>query len=288
METCNCGCGLKPTTKTGWVMGHWNKGRPSHWKGQTKETNLTIASWSEKISQSMKEKYISGELKSWNKIDYIPATCLCGCGREVKRTRKWARGHHSRINNISKRDDIRQIRSQKLKERFANGQMPDSWNKGLTIEDERVKRNVELANQARDTPEYKHQMSVHMQKLWADGILKPMKGIESSRWKGGISSVAAVVQSQLDLYKLWKRPILKRDNFECRDCIVGTELNVHHDQEEMHEIIAKFIPKDKHELSYEEKKKIAADIIIYHVENNVSGITLCKMCHKKRHKSYNF
>ena len=56
---------------------------------------------------------------------------------------------------------------------------------------------------------------------------------------------------------------------------VKKNLEVHHDKETMAEIIDKFKSDSL------TKEQIVESIVKYHIENNVSGITLCKECHRK-------
>ena len=84
------------------------------------------------------------------------------------------------------------------------------------------------------------------------------------------------------LYKIWSYPIFKRDDFRCQECgKTGIPLEAHHDKEKLSEIILRFAPNEK-DLSLEEKKMIRNQIIKYHTDGYVSGITLCKSCHKMR------
>lgn len=58
------------------------------------------------------------------------------------------------------------------------------WNKGLTIEDERVKNNVEKNRAFMNTEEVKKKCSEQMKILWKEGKITKLEGIKSSRWKG--------------------------------------------------------------------------------------------------------
>lgn len=226
------------------------------------------------------------------KIQYnLKTYCLCGCGEETKNGIKWTWGHHARVNNISKREDIKEIRSQKMKAWHDSGEWV-AWNKGLTTEDERVRDNINSLTAAINTPVAILKSSNKMKKQWADGLIIPITGSNHYKWKGGTSSLVQFLRADHSLYKEWKFPILCRDGFMCQkkgvNCSKTMELTIHHDVEKMCDIMHKFIPEDKHELSYEEKKIIIHKIVEYHVDNKVSGITLCKYCHKEFHNSYNF
>ena len=64
--------------------------------------------------------------------------CACGCKTTIKDKLKWAKGHHSRVNNISKREDIKELRREKMQEWHDSGKWIP-WNKGVS--DERTKAN---------------------------------------------------------------------------------------------------------------------------------------------------
>ena len=89
---------------------------------------------------------------------------------------------------------------------------------------------------------------------------------------------------------MWKYPILVRDGFKCTCCNNTTDLHVHHDGETFSEIIKKVMTLDDYEKidDFEVKKMITDKVINYHIEKNVSGVTLCKDCHNNFHPSLNF
>lgn len=108
------------------------------------------------------------------------------------------------------------------------------WNKGVGMEDERVRRSIEKCNAAVKgrpawnkglklpplTPEHKAKMSK---------VLKgKYMGDKSSNWKGGASGEAKRIRMSAE-YKEWRTSVFKRDNFTCTDCgIKGGELQGHH------------------------------------------------------------
>lgn len=94
--------------------------------------------------------------------------------------------------------------------------------------------------------------------------------------------MAQLIHTNNALYKKWKKPILIRDRFECQLCGSTERLQVHHNEERMADIIKKFINDD------EEDRVIINEVVNYHIDNKVSGITLCRKCHKKLHPSLNF
>lgn len=82
------------------------------------------------------------------------------------------------------------------------------------------------------------------------------KGIKSSRWKGGVSSLNVKIRGTSE-YKVWRLDVYKRDWFTCQmpGCgYKGKDIECHHIK----------------------RVKDYPDLIIQ--KNN--GITLCKKCHK--------
>ena len=130
-----------------------------------------------------------------------------------------------------------------------------------------------------------------LEKYGVDSIMKVKEfsdkikrsGPFHSQWKGGTSKLTNRVRGSHQLYIKWIYPILIRDGFKCVVCGNNGNLNVHHDKERMCEILHRFIPEDRHELNFEEEGAIIDLIIQYHVDNQVSGVTLCEECHKERH-----
>jgi very-short-patch-repair endonuclease len=85
-------------------------------------------------------------------IDYVlggvEPTCKCGCGEKPKYMgidvgyREYIRGHASRVNNNwGHNPDILKKSHDTQKKMYADGRLK-IWNKGLTIDDERVKDNI--------------------------------------------------------------------------------------------------------------------------------------------------
>lgn len=57
-----------------------------------------------------------------------------------------------------------------------------------------------------------------MPEPWNKGKLYPqITGNKHHNWKGGISSENSRIRGSLE-YKIWRRAVLKRDNFSCQKC----------------------------------------------------------------------
>jgi len=237
-----------------------------------------------------------------------PHLCECGCKQSTKYLdfgrgySKFIKGHQSRVkNNWGHNPKVIEKIKIRMSEDRKSGKIK-TWNKGLSVDtDERVKANVEANRQFyKDHPERVEFYSQQMKQQWENGVLKPMYGEESSQWKGGMSPLNHSARADTRFYKEWTYPILKKANFKCEQCQDNKNLQVHHDKEKFATILNKIakannwkLDKSKNILNptyelFNLKKKIIKEIIDYHVENNVSGITLCEECHKKEHSCLNF
>ena len=217
------------------------------------------------------------------------ALCACGCGTTVRS--KWVRGHHSRVNNVSQRSDIKEKRRQSMKKRHEDGIMPEPWNKGKTVADDeriasygRTNSSIILSNE-----EETARRSEQMKKQWEEGNLKPLSGPDHSQWRGGTSRLTERLRSSHRLYKLWKLPILQRDGYRCTVCRRGSDevqLAVHHDGERFASIVRRHMPPYSayRELTFDESTVVMEAIVSYHLEYEVSGITLCYECHDLAHE----
>lgn len=221
--------------------------------------------------------------------------CKCGCGETPRFVsfehgyKEWKRGHIARVkNNWGHNQKAIDKSSKTRKEQFKNGERK-VWNDGLTKEtDERVKRQIEhLTNSINNNPEELKRRSDWLSTARKTNYdFRSKYGKDSANWKGGTSSINSLTRRNSRLYTEWIFPILKRDNFSCTKCGNTTQLEVHHNLEQMSEVIRKFVDKSK-EYTFEEKNVIVELVIDYHVNNKVSGITLCRECHKEIHPTYN-
>lgn len=244
-QPCICGCGLSAETDTGWVTGHWNNGK--------KHPNRV----SRPLSAETRTRQSDAQRRRWATVPrkvVVPKPCACGCGTVVNGT--WAQGHHVRVNNPSSSPEVKEKRRANFVRMHAEGAFPVPWNRGKTKEDD--PRIAEYA--------------------------KKISGSNCSFWKGGVTPIYTMVHGLL--YRPWKRPILARDGFRCRACGgAECELNVHHDEERFQTIFDRIVPKDRRdEITWEEKERLAEEVVRYHVENDVSGITLCRDCHSEAHR----
>lgn len=192
----------------------------------------------------------------------------------------WVFNHHGRAKETRAKIAV------KTKERHEKGLFPPSWCKGLTKEtDERVKKLSEKTSETfANNPMLKKQASQTMKNNWKTGKIKKVSGPDHPRWKGGISKLIRRLNAASSLYKLWKYPILCRDKFKCILCQSVIELNVHHYNQRISEIISHFASKQTKKLTYKEEGYLVEEIVKYHLENKISGVTLCRKCHKETHK----
>lgn len=201
--------------------------------------------------------------------------CKCGCGDTVKN--EWSKGHYSRVhNNWGHNPTAIKNSANTRREQFKNGERVQ-WNRGLTIEDERVAKNGRGVAKA-FTEERKEKYSKIMRENRLNGTIPTLYGKDSSQWQGGTSPLSARVYASNKLYKDWKFPILKKAKFKCEECGDNNNLHVHHDKERMADILKRFV-KDNNPVE---------KIVDYHIYSKVSGVVLCETHHKKQHPSLNF
>jgi hypothetical protein len=221
--------------------------------------------------------------------------CKCGCDEIptfisfTHGYKEWIRGHISKIkNNWGHNQTAIDNSSKTRKEQFEKGER-SVWNIGLTKEtDIRVKKYSENGKQTiiNNPAELKRRSE------WMSNARNNKKefqtkwGKEAANWKGGTSSINNLVRANKRLYTEWVYPILKQQNFTCQSCSSTKQLQVHHNEETMSEIIAKYVDKTK-DYTFDEKREIMNMVIDYHINNDISGNTLCKTCHSELHPSYN-
>lgn len=231
-------------------------------------------------------------------VDYhlkgVWLTCKCGCGEKVewsyalKGFCEYRQGHIARIkNNWGHNQKAIDASAETRRERFASGEIT-TWNNGLTVEiDERVRNNGKAVSEA-FSQERKNRYSDIMSKNRLNGKIPTLRGKDHSQWKGGVSEINVLARARTKLYHEWKYPILVRDGFKCVKCGATQNLHVHHDKEQMCEIVAKHIVDEIDPMPFELKEAIADKVVEYHITNNVPGVTLCSKCHNEIHPSLNF
>lgn len=213
--------------------------------------------------------------------------CLCGCGNTVRKsTSKYLQGHYTRVNNPSTLQHVKEKRRQRFIKFHENGTLGEPWNKGLTkLTDSRVEAYGKKRSEV-FTDKDKLKASKIMKQSWKDGRITPLTGENHPAWKGGTSTISCRCRGSNRLYKFWKKPILERDKFLCQVCFKGSaevRLAVHHDKEMFKDIIFKFMPLHRHKLSFEEQSQIVEKVEQYHIDNKVSGVTVCYHCHEEIH-----
>lgn len=231
-------------------------------------------------------------------VDYhlggVCPLCKCGCGEKVrwnaidKKFRDYSQGHQSRIhNNWGHNKKAIDASAETRRQQYASGER-QVWNVGLSsTTDARVLEYGKCVAKA-FTDERRKEYRDRFNKLRADGKIVPLHGPQHSQWNGGTSSISVLVYNDVKFYEEWKRPILVRDSFKCVECGNTRPLHVHHDSERLCEIIKKHVGDGIDTSNFELKRKIADAVVDYHINNKVSGITLCGKCHENKHPSLNF
>lgn len=251
------------------------------------------------LSRHMKIKHDVSIDQSY--VDYhlngVWPLCKCGCNGKVtwsyirKGFCDYCQGHQSRVyNNWGHNQKAIDKSSETRRHQYANDER-QQWNEGLTLNDTRVKDNIEKSTIAiNSNPMELKRRSDLMILNRSNGIIPNLSGSQHSQWKGGISNIYPIVYADRRLYREWKYPILIRDGFKCVECGDSNNLHIHHDKEYMTEIIKKHMVEITEDMikDFTIKKMISDAVVDYHINNKVSGITLCKKCHNKLHPSLNF
>jgi len=239
----------------------------------------------------------SGEVYVEFYLNNIWPLCGCGCGEKTKYSyglktfREFSGvGHLNRVrNNWGHNQKAIDSSSETRRQQYASGER-EPWCKGLTTEtDDRLKVYGEKISK-KFTDERKEFYSKSMSKMRRDGTIPTLYREKSSQWKGGVSTIQQLARSDKRFYDQWKYPILIRDGFKCTECPNTKDLHVHHDKETFSDLIKKVMTIEDYEKidDFEVKKSIVDKLLKYHIEVQVSGVTLCKECHNKLHPSLNF
>lgn len=220
--------------------------------------------------------------------------CKCGCNRRVKWSHRkkgfvdYCQGHQSRVNNNWGHNKNAQLKSSETRRQQYKSGKRKVWNDGLTKDtDDRIKKYGKTISDV-FTQDRKSKYSKSMQYNRLNGIVPTLTKLNHPQWKGGVSEVNSLARSSSKLYKEWKYPILVRDKFQCIKCKNTEKLHVHHDKETMSSIVKKHVLTDIDNMDFDLKREIVDKIVEYHINNEVSGVTLCVKCHGELHPSLNF
>ena len=272
---------------------------------ECKKTYDNIISLSKHWTRTHKETTSSLYL-SLNKLAE-PPRCKCGCGQETKFLdagrgySDFIRGHASRVSNNFVSEKVQQKSANTRRKMFASGEL-ETWNKGKTkethpsIAEYGRKGSISISSNSVEI----ERRSKRMKENRLNGTIPTLSGEDHSQWKGGMSSLNHSCRANGNLYRKWIKPKMINASFCCEKCMCkGGRLEVHHDKETFSEIMRKIAQKHNWEtklttaLTQENdeifalKQKISNEVAQYHIDNNVSGIVLCKSCHKKAHDKHN-
>jgi hypothetical protein len=195
-------------------------------------------------------------------------------------------GHRFVAGHNSKTDHELELRSKRMKDLWEN--TPEKfddrevWSTGLTKEtDDRLNWYSKRIS-ASFTPEkreYYRELGHAQERNLIRGF-----GPDHANWKGGVADLQQ--RTRAALVPVWGRPIMKRDDWTCQVCQkkLSGDAAVHHDQERFAPIMHRFVAgRNVREMTWEAVGELVWEIVQYHLDNNVHGITLCKPCHQDIH-----
>jgi 5-methylcytosine-specific restriction endonuclease McrA len=196
-------------------------------------------------------------------------------------------------NNPMFNEEIQQKVSSSMKILYQSGELVSSFSDPEKLKEIQSKNKITEDGRRRlsdrmktDNPmfveEYKTKASQTFRKKVEDGEIVFKRGIEHHLWKGnrGFSDTLRV-----QLFPVWTKKCLERDNFTCQDCNNKTSLQVHHIKP-----LRNFIDEILGEYGIPNFNLIPVcdwqfyfDVIISNHKLE-DGITVCKSCHSKRDK----
>lgn len=145
----------------------------------------------------------------------------------------------------------------------------------------------EILRRPSQAPRYKNvYCSMECRYKWQKGKKRPdvSKALLRDWYNGtrefkGTTKIDKIIRSS-SLYKEWRLKIFERDNFICQDCKKsGVFLEAHHHKISFKLLLTEFL------LLYDEKDDLYKQLIKFQKFWDLNnGITLCKSCHRKRHK----
>lgn len=217
--------------------------------------------------------------------------CECGCGKETRFINvfdgfnKFIRGHQSRVHNNWGHNSKALQKSQDARREQIELGTWHPWNLGKTSDsDDRVAAYGRTCSRTiRDDSEEIERRSRLMSKLRLNRTIPTLYGSDHPQWKGGVSSVQELARSYV--FNVWAFPKLSEQKFTCQLCSSQKDICVHHDKERFADILQKARIELGDVDSFEKIQVYAKWIADYHIENDVSGVVLCKECHDLQHKS---
>lgn len=214
--------------------------------------------------------------------------CACGCGIAVKG--RFKRGHNSRL------PEQKEFKRLGIQRAFVEGRLVRgpgmSWNTGLTKQtDERVLKSAKTLSRTNSSPEMSALLSKRMSQFRKNGTVVSPSGSQNGMWKGGTTTITQGLRGSKRYYHEWKLPILNRDCFSCTNCGSKQNVVVHHDKERCSHVVSHVLNQlypdvKRSTLSFDQRKLVVNAVVDYHIQNNVSGVTLCRSCHNEYHRVY--
>jgi len=156
-----------------------------------------------------------------------------------------------------------------IKKQFEEGR--EVWNKSLTIEDERVKKNVEAATKT-------------IKKQFEEGREHPLKGKKNRKRRVPINENNIInffkyaIRNRIQY--LWRKRVISVKGKKCEKCESNSNIEVHH-KTSFNEIFErcwfKNIKIKDNKIDIDEIEKLYDDIYEEHTID--ISIVLCKKCH---------
>jgi len=140
-----------------------------------------------------------------------------------------------------------------------------------------TKEKISSINKARNysgenNPNYGNHYSKETRQRISETHKGLLAGDKNPAWKGGRTSLSLAIRNSVT-YDLWRKAVFHKDKWQCQDCgQIGRKLHVHHLYSFAH------LLDDFNIVSKRQAFKIKE---LWDINN---GITLCKKCHKARHK----
>ena len=224
---------------------------------------------------------------------------FCQCGKRIKLKSKMCRSCHSKIT--LHRLDIENKRAETNRRKIS---VLGYWHS------KEVRKEMSSNRRGKDNPNYRDGSclvtfccmdcgskisrasalykegrcnSCKFKLMWKINPPLPRYGEMNNNWRGGITPLARIIRG-LDEYKNWVKQVFKRDNFTCKECGVGKNLEVHH-RYPFAVIFQEFLKEYNQFSPIEDRETLVRLSTKYTLFWDVSnGQTLCKGCHNKVRK----